>query len=382
MKMVALMLPYLMLIGFYTPGMHFFSSAQIAEINKSPYHGVAVRFINQYDELKYAQKDFDLSISKIKKESTKQVWPWVFFNRFIGYKDDQRAGSKEADKPYFRKIHGLDLNNDAGALEDFLGIWRISLNVAKELGSPGIVVDPEPYNNYATYYVPYVADQLGTDNEQVRQKLKQLGGKLSDIVNETYPDAVLWFLFTDIWTQRKSITPVISWDFRMPAYIVMGMLDRAKEKNYRFRLVSGGEMWGYCFKNVDDLKDRISKRKKLFADLQTKYPNLQLGGTIAPWADAASRLTWMNTYPRCVESEFKKIEDFRPSLELLLTSYDYVWIYCAGAAPYDPYDQKTAAAYNPTLKDALLNVKSRTEMLRLGVETTGETSPDLHGRKP
>ena len=372
MQLASMTIPYLLLVSFATTPLDGFGPEKIRELNLSPYHGVAVRLIHQYDATKYTLDDFQPHVSRLKMGSEKHIWPWMFFNRFIGYEEGHRAGSKDSSKPYFRNIKGMDLYNETGALQDFFDLWRISLQIARHLGSPGIVVDAEPYNNYSAYLVRYVSSAQGMPGDDVRSSLKAIGARLTDIVDEVYPEATLWFLFTAISARTITLKPVISWDYRAPAYIVMGMLERAAEKGSRLTLVAGGELAGYCFKNPDDLDQKIRERKKAFSYALEKYPNLRLGGTVAPWAEGSSRVGWMVNYLKCRESEFKNITDFRPVFELLMTSYDFMWIYAAGVAPYDPYDHDSASIYNPTLLEALLNAKIRRGKER-GVECKGET---------
>ena len=266
MQLASMTIPYLLLVSFATTPLDGFGPEKTRELNLSPYHGVAVRLIHQYDSNSYTLDHFQPYVAKLKMNSEKHIWPWIFFNRFIGYQEGHRAGSKDSSKPYFRNIKGMDLNNEAGALEDFFDLWRIGLQIAHQLGSPGIVVDGEPYNNYSAYLVRYVASERGTSGEDVRSKLKAIGSRLTDIVDEVYPEATLWFLFTGISARTVTLKPVLSWDYRAPAYIVMGMLERAAEKGSKFTLVAGGELAGYCFKNREDLDKKIRERKKAFSD--------------------------------------------------------------------------------------------------------------------
>ncbi len=174
MKCVALV-PYLMLVSFFTPPVQEFGVDKINCVNNSPYQGIAVPLVNHYETRNFGIEHFEQSLATLKANSQKQIWPWVFFNKFIGYEEGHRVASKKANRPYFNKIRGLDLNNEAGALEDFYLVWRTALTAAKRLGSPGIIVDPEPYNNYSTYWVSYVSERQGMSEDEVRDKLKAIG---------------------------------------------------------------------------------------------------------------------------------------------------------------------------------------------------------------
>jgi len=109
--------------------MNDFGSDKIQAINESPYHGVAVPVTGAYDTGKYIENNFEFAVNRFKKESKKNILPWIFFNRFIGYNDDGRSLSKVSNADYFRAIKGMDINNETGAFEDFLNIYRISLNL-------------------------------------------------------------------------------------------------------------------------------------------------------------------------------------------------------------------------------------------------------------
>ena len=76
----------------------------------------------------------------------------------------------------FNKIKGMDLWNETGALNDFFNIWKMSLKIAKELGSPGIFVDAEAYNNYKIYDIAYLSGLLGKSEIEVKQRLKRSWG--------------------------------------------------------------------------------------------------------------------------------------------------------------------------------------------------------------
>jgi hypothetical protein len=140
------------------------------------------------------------------------------------------------------------------------------------------------------------------------------------------------------------------------------MLERAKEKKSRLEIICGGELWGYCFKNSEDLGRRIADRKKQYHPFLQQYPNLTLAGTIAPWADASDRWLWMLKYTRCLESEADKMHDFQPLIQQLIESYGYVWVYAADAAHYDPYSP-VASVYNETIEKALQGSKATLKAL-------------------
>jgi hypothetical protein len=344
--------PYLLLVSFFTPPMQEFDPGKISSVNRSGYNGVAVPLVHHYETRNFEIDSFGRSLAILKAGSQKHVWPWVFFTKFIGYEEGARTASNQANKEYFRRIHGMDLSNEAGALEDFYLVWRTALKVARETGAPGIIVDPEPYTNYRAYSVDYVADRLGIPEQEVKKKLREVGAKLVDLADEIYPEAKIWYLLTGLTSLIKSSPLSLTKDYRTVTYIVLGMLERAKQKESKLEIICGGELWGYCFKNSEDLRQKIRDRKRQCAPLMSQYPNLTLAGTIAPWADSSRRRLWMVKYKRCLESEANRIEDFRPLLQELLQAYGYVWVYAADAAPYNPYGP-TASIYDETMKKAV-----------------------------
>ncbi|MBI5887855.1 MAG: hypothetical protein HZB82_03980 [Deltaproteobacteria bacterium] len=361
MRLFSLALPYLLIVTFYSGEFNNFTARKVQTINESPYAGSAVALISAYDTDKHTEKEFEGAVNLIKKISKKHIWPWVFFNRLVGFKEgkDGQSLGKISDKPYFKRIKGIDIYNEAGALEDFYNIWRISLKSAKRLGSPGIIIDPEPYNNYKDYQLSYLAKELGRPEEEVKQRLKAVGAELADIAEKEYPDATLWFLLTGFANPTRKLNPFASEEYTTVTYIIEGMLIRAKEKGLLIKIISGGESsLGYCHENYEAFQKRISGRNEKYGPLLSAYPNLRLGGVIAPWADPAKRFDWMLKW-RCGESEFKDINDFKKPIELLLRSYDYVWLYGAGVAPFDPYDAGVAVPYNKAIKDVMKSIPRR-----------------------
>ncbi len=239
MKLYSAVLPYLLLVSFYTGTLADFTAPKIQAINASPYHGVAVSVVGAYDTAPITAERFTSESARIKQAAKKQIWPWVYFNRFIGFARDGRSHSPLAEAPYFTRIRGFDLYNETGALGDFYEIWRQALRLARELQAPGILVDAEPYNNYQTYRVGYLAQQAGRSEAEVISRLRQIGAELADIVQQEYPTAVLWFFFSGLITPPAGAAPG---EERSVTHIVHGMLTRAKASGAQFLLVSGGEL--------------------------------------------------------------------------------------------------------------------------------------------
>jgi hypothetical protein len=115
------------------------------------------------------------------------------------------------------------------------------------------------------------------------------------------------------------------------------------------KLVDGGEINGYCFASFDHMRKVTEERKSAMAPLMTKFPNLQLAGTITPWMDPTKRKGWVSQYcPAWVSGP-----GFAPLLQYLSSSYRYVWIYAATDSDYDPYNPAGAAPMNQVLREAV-----------------------------
>jgi hypothetical protein len=346
-------LPYLLLVSFFSGQINGFTVQKTAFINTSPYQGVAVQLVREKESAKNV--DFEKTIQRLKLSMRKDVWPWIFFNRFYGFRDRSVIPKDKLD--LFGNVRGMDIYNEAGALQDFYDTWKMALEIAKSLGSPGIFVDPEPYNHWDGSLLAWVADQRSESKDKVRERLVDIGATLADLTAETYPDATLWFAFTAAIAPTRR-NPSKEHEFRTMTYIALGMLQRAVERRYTFKVVSGGEViasLGYCFRDARHLAEKIEARSVKFKPLQDKYPNLLLGGTIAPWHDPKLKTTWM-LKGVCLTSELKTIDDFRPLFEQLLSSYEYVWVYAAAASAYNPYKSGVERIYNRIMTDALQSV--------------------------
>jgi hypothetical protein len=353
MKLNSVVLPYLLLVTFYSGELHNFDFKKVHIINESPYYGVAVPLMHPYDTKKFALTDFVRSAVQLRDTCKKHIWPWVFFNRFYSYKE--RPGSHRLSKvKYFQDIKGMDIYNKTGALTDFYQIWRNALKLSLALDSPGIVVDPEEYNNHDLARLSYLAEQVGKSEDEVKQRLKAIGAELVDIADETCPRAILWFLYTGIATpvRTQKIFPIR--EFSPISYIVLGMLERAKAKGSKIKIVSGGEdSLGYCHISYDDLQKTVIDRNKAFKSALDSYPRLYLGGTIAPWNEVKVREGYWGRN-KCGNSMLKNMDDFQPLITYLLKSYDYIWIYAASGLNYDPYDAKIYPVFNKVIHQALV----------------------------
>ena len=307
MRLFSSIIPYLLLVSFSSGSFYNLTTDKINYINASPFYGVALPSVGIYEVIKPTEKDFATSVRLIQDHSKKQIWPWVFFNRFYGHKEGGEGvtHSPLANKEYFNTIKGMDLWNETGALDDFFNIWKMSLKMAKELGSPGIFVDAEAYNNYKLYDLSYLTSLIGKSELEVKQRLKEVGAILVDMVNTEYPQAILWFTFTGICSlQKAQEASGKKSGVETVGLIVQGMLQRAKETNSQLKIVGGGlYSSGYCYRSLDDLKNQVNKRHSECQAVISRYPHFALGGTIAPWKDSISKKDYF-TRGKCAERHF------------------------------------------------------------------------------
>jgi hypothetical protein len=225
--------PYLLLVTFYTK--HSFlaiDDAWLTTINKTPYDGIAVMLTGAYNtDLITAtlENKINAKIKEIKQKTNKDIWPWIFFNRFIGgeLKANRRKHMSSAAISHFGSIPGIDIYDQTGALSDFKHQFRMALRFSKKIGSPGIVVDPEAYNNYGVYNTKNLEKLMQQPSDIIQARLKTVGRELARIVKEEYPQAVLWFLFI-----KHGLSTT---------YITEGILDEALEKSIPLKIIEGGE---------------------------------------------------------------------------------------------------------------------------------------------
>jgi len=322
---------YLLLLTFYAPPMSDLSVDEINGLNASPYQGVAVPLLGPYETGKLSRSNYSKGVSLFKSKTTKDLWPWIFANRFYGFSPKEHASSSLAKSQYFQNIKGFDIYNQTGALSDFYDILAGALETAKTAGSPGIVIDLETYNDYSFVKVDHLSQALGKSQEDVTARLRQVGSRMMDIVNARYPSAVLWLPVTGLTRVTGS-----AFDNSF-TYIVEGMLQRAKSLNSRATIVAGGEdSMAYCEQSLSGLRSVVQTRDQAYAKLLRAYPNLQLGGTIAPWLSLEGRKGWMLNFRNCGNSTIKTLAEFTPLVDYLLSHYKYVWIYAASAGGYNP----------------------------------------------
>jgi len=353
---MAVAMRYLLLLAFATPSVRDLTPAQLEAIAASPYHGVASALVGAYDVNPVPPASAFAAIDEFvgQRLEDKHIWPWVFFNRVIGRTADTEgyAHSGAPAAEYFTRIKGMDLWDETGALSDWMAIWRLAVQLSDELNAPGIVVDLEAYNDYRAYDPVYLAEQAGKPVEEVIERLKEIGAEMAAVIKEEREGALIWTLFSGL--DRPRYGADNSTYYRSVGYLLLGMLDAAREDEIPITIVDGGEVGlGYYNDSLERLQAKIAARRVQFAELEREASGMfGLGGTIAPWHDP-SLLTGWAARVAGEDPPFKSVDDFAPLVDELLANYAWVWIYAASAVGYDPYDPEVAAPYNRMLAAAL-----------------------------
>ncbi|MGD0906547.1 MAG: hypothetical protein ABSA96_03130 [Candidatus Acidiferrales bacterium] len=324
---------------------------KLAQFDRSPYDGLAVSFEDAYDTSPVeSAAAMEAQIAVWKKNTTKDIWPWVYLNRMVGGKDAE--ANEYAKVPYFQRIQGVDLDDSAGAQKDFLQNWRNALRVAKDTGVAGIVCDLEFYNNYKAYDLGELSRLRGQPPSELVKLLKQVGARMADAGAAEYPGATLWFLFTGFTRPDYRVVDGQPTYFAA-TYVVEGLLDRIEQRHLPLHVVTGGSVGlGYCHTSVDDLSQAIQKRASTFAPLLQEHGGiLELAGTMTLWNDRSAKRTWV-AQGACGASTANTIEDLEPYMELLFRSYRYNWIYGSPNGGYLAFQADTAPRFNAAISRA------------------------------
>ncbi|MGC9317564.1 MAG: hypothetical protein ACP5KN_05945, partial [Armatimonadota bacterium] len=348
---------YLNLITFYSSGMWHNDELEMLEVlNDSAYAGVAVPFWGAYDTEPVEDfEDLQPKLDQAREISDLDLWPWVFSNRFIGIPEDaRRHGSQTAEPPeYFGRIPILDLDNETGARADMMKMWRIAVRAARYWGAPGIVLDLEAYNNYPSYQVKYSAERRGESYATVIDKCEKVGEDLARIVEEEYPECIIWTLFSRL--DRPQTLP--GYDgivHAVPGHISLGFLRYAQAHGLPTKYLCGGEtIPGYYNRNLQALRDKIIERDEIMSPVLQRYPDhFFLAGTISPYHDLSVATSWIKARAGD-DPELRTIQDFEPMFRELFVAYQWNWIYASSAAKTLPYDREHSEMYSEVLEAAL-----------------------------
>lgn len=334
-------------MSFSVPQLDAWSEATTQSAAATPYDGVAAPLRSAYDVGPAPTvSEFAGAAGVIRRQAPGLVWPWVFLNRMVADSSgaQRRAGSTGGEA--LVGFAGVDLDGAGGALGPFLETFRTALKVARMVGAPGIVLDPEAYSDYRIYDLTALARMRGTDPMTIRAQVDAVGSRLADIAGQEFPDVVILALSTKY--DRPN-----PWSGFIPT-LIEGLLLRVQSTGVPLTLVDGGESVGYCARDLADLRRRHEVRRERLAPVMSRFPkHLVLGGTLAPWRDSARRTGWLTTQKDCRDSAFRTVDDFAAPLSELLRQYRYVWVYGASAAPYDPLSAMDQSTYDPVLRRAI-----------------------------
>lgn len=340
---------YLLLVNTAVASM--MTPDKMTQFDKSSYDGLAVAFLHAYDTSPVpSPEEMDTKIAGWKKNTTKDIWPWVYINRMLAIDPaDKNPYSKDS---YFRRFSGADLEGRAGARSDFLQNWSNAVRAARDSHAPGIVCDLEFYNYQKAYEIPELAGQVGKTAEQTVELLRQLGAQMADSAAAQYPDATLWFLFTGLTHPDYKVVGQQSY-YPSPAYIAMGLLDEIQTKHMQLRVLTGGEgSLGYCHLSIAEFREKIRDRGERMATRLRKYAGtLELAGTLTLWREPAAKKAWMKEYP-CGSAAASTVEELQPYLELLLRSYRYNWIYGSADGGYYAFLPESARRFDAVISRA------------------------------
>ncbi|HSZ21382.1 MAG TPA: hypothetical protein VK770_16420 [Candidatus Acidoferrum sp.] len=340
---------YLMLVN--SANADQMDASKVTQFDRSPYDGLAISFANAYDTSPVPTlAQMEAQTARWKKSTDKEIWPWVYLNRMVGANDAE--GNPYTKAPYFQMFQGLDLDGKAGAQNDFLQNWRNALRLARETRAPGIVFDPEFYNNYKAYDVAELARMTSKPQPEVLNLLRQLGARMADISSAEYPGASIWFLFTGFTRSEHTMRPAGLYDLAA-TYIVEGLLDQIQLHRLPIRVLSGGEVGlGYCHASVDDLRRAIEKRAADFSPFLHKYNGiLELAGTMTLWSDRSAKKGWVAN-GACGSSSAASVEDLIPYMELLFRTYRYSWLYGSPNGGYFAFQSTSAARFDSAINEA------------------------------
>lgn len=348
---------YLSLISFYSSGQwNSEDLSGLTVLNDSAYAGVALPFWGAYHTDPVEDwEDLLPKLRAVRDLLEIDPWPWVFSNRFIGSPEDARghAGRNAPDPTYFERIPILDLDNETGARADMMKMWRLAVRAARYWRSPGIVLDLEAYNNYPSYHIKYTAERRGESYADVIRKVEAVGEDLARIIEEEYPQCIVWTLFTRL-EVADTLPGVEGVVHPVPGHISLGFLKYAQAHRLPCRLLCGGETTpGYYNPNPEALRRRIAERDRAMAPYLERFPDhLFLAGTISPYHDLSINTSFMAA-KEGEERSLRTLDDFAPMFEVLFTAYDWNWIYASSAAKTMPYDPAHNAMYSAVLDAAL-----------------------------
>ncbi|MDD3486961.1 MAG: dockerin type I domain-containing protein [Candidatus Moranbacteria bacterium] len=310
---------------FWTGNAHYqgMTYSELDKLDNSPFDVVTMPLFSG-DTFRTADiSSFQANIDAINRQ-TKEIWPKIWMSRLAGYCDESYDTTFSCGCKYTQPTNPISEFDkyiagnsyyalDAGdqALEDFLKMYSLGLNLSKSTGASGISVDPETYGQDCAYSVGYIGSKKGISKDEVISKLSNIGSRMADITNDILPNAKILFAFSKLDNTNLSY-----------ANIIKGMLQRASEKGYTFTIIDGGEQVHYYHPSLFSLDYQLAERDKAVASYLSQYPNYELGAT-----HSLALSTGYTSSDYVYPIEVYTLEDFRPLIKRLFDNYEYVWIY-------------------------------------------------------
>lgn len=339
--------PYL--LGFTFQGGYSFDQLMPEEplqvFNAGAFDGWALIYIWNYADRQAtppAELADELAWLKQRLAPGKHVWPAVSLSRIIQPRPDYLSARTGIP---FHDIPGMDLENEAGVRAIFETEWRNACLLARQLGSPGILFDPEWYGNGAASDPAKLARMRNEDVATTTAKCRAFGARLADITDAAYPGCHVVTMYTTLYWRPQRRTTI--------AHIHLGMIQRARESGSRLKLIDGGELGvGYLHTSIAALQERIFNRWIETRDLLEAYPNYELGGVLAPYVDRGARSPWVTDERIGPE---QGAEDFVPHFRELFRNYRYTWVYgthTPKATGFNPWGPEHSAVMSAALERA------------------------------
>jgi hypothetical protein len=250
--------------------------------------------------------------------SEKPLIPWQFLSPAFDL----------SQQPY-----RFDYDGSLNKLDDFMADLRNTLQVAKQMGSPGIVLDLEFYTNTIYSGIGDAATFAGISQVAMKAAFVVLGEQIATVINDEFPDAVIWGPLCVVGS--TGVLPASGWSAN---WITQGILATLLPT---VTLIAGAEAEiPYQHVNYAAFESDCDKFRAGAANNEDLPDNVVLGCPLELWNDKDETgsfvETWLAAHPECM---FNVLEDFRPVVAKAKRNFSYVWIYNYPAATgWSPFD--------------------------------------------
>ena len=242
------------LLGFTFQGEYNFGKLMSEEVlrvfNEGVFDGWALIYSWNYGSVPASTDALADEVAWLKQRLAqgKHIWPSVSLSRMI-----QPAGEYLPGQTVFHKIPGIDLENEAGVRAMYETEWYNACVLARQLGSPGIMFDPEWYGNGKVRFPEELARMRDEDVATTLAKCRAFGVRLAEITASAYPGCHVFSLYTGFYERPEHWTTV--------AHIHLGFIAKAKASGFKTKIIDGGELGvGYLATSFAAYQDRIFNR--------------------------------------------------------------------------------------------------------------------------